>query len=370
MVRRMLYLNGFSISAVVLFHAVGMCFVAMFDWSHRFLPPDVPANSLIGSPSYYTLRILEQLVEFAIPAFLFVSGYFVAVATGRSNETISWSTVRSRLKNLLIPYLIWTGVILGLGIVLERQNISAQRLLRNILTGSTNEVMYFVPLLVQFYLLSPFLVRMAKKNWKLLLVLAAVIQFGFQLLAYPEFLGLDLPYVAAITNLIPKWFFPARILWFSLGIVIGFHLEQFKSTLQRFRWVILVTAIVAIPLGVLEWEIFFRLSGQEWLAHRETILDNVYGLAVILSFLAFAEAKLPLIKTFENLGSRSYGIYLTHAIFIQYAAKGIYHLAPQLLGYQLILLLILLVVGFAGPLGLMMLFERTRLRRFYKHVFG
>jgi fucose 4-O-acetylase-like acetyltransferase len=366
----MLYLNGFSISAVVLFHAVGMCFVAMFAWYHRFLPPGVPASSQIGSFSYYTLRILEQLIVFAIPAFLFVSGYFVAVATGRSKDTISWSAVRSRIKNLLIPYLIWTCVILGLGVVLEGQNLSAQRLLRNVLTGSTNEVMYFVPLLVQFYLLSPFLVRMAKKNWKLLLIVAAVIQFGCQLLAYPEFLGLDLPFAAIITNLVPKWFFPARILWFTLGIIIGFHLDQFKSTLHRFRWVILITAILAIPLGVLEWEIYFRLSGQEWLAHRETILDSVYGLAVILCFLAFAEAKLPLIKTFENLGSRSYGIYLTHAIFIQYTAKGIYHLAPQLLGYQLILLLIFLIVGFAGPLCLMALFERTRLRRFYKHVFG
>jgi surface polysaccharide O-acyltransferase-like enzyme len=370
MIRRLLYLNGLAIICVVLFHAVGMGFVAMIAWSHRYLPPGVPAGSQIGSFSYYVLRVLEQMIVFSIPAFLFVSGYFVAVATGRSRDTISWSAVGARLKSLLIPYLLWTFIILTSQIVLEDKNVSLRRLFLDIFTGSTNEVMYFVPLLAQFYLLSPFLVRMAKKNWKLLLAVAVAIQLGVQLLAYPMFLGLDLPNAATIPNLVPKWFFPARILWFTLGIIFGFYLEQFKPFLHRYRWVFLSVALLAIPLGVIEWELYFRLSGQEWLAHRETILDSIYGLAVILSFFGFSDAKLPLPKTIENLGSRSYGIYLTHAIFIQYTAKAIYHLIPQLLGYQLLLLFVLLLVGFAGPLVMMAVFERTPLSRFYKYVFG
>lgn len=370
MIRRLLYLNGLAIICVVLFHAVGMSFVAMIAWSHRYLPPNVSATSQIGTLSYYALRVLEQVIVFSIPAFLFVSGYFVAVATGRTRDTISWSAVGARLKSLLIPYLLWTFIILVSQIVLEGYTLTPRRLFFDIFTGSTNEVMYFVPLLAQFYLLSPFLVRMAKKNWKLLLAVAAIIQLGVQLLAYPMFLGLDLPNAATIPNLVPKWFFPARILWFTLGIIFGFYLEQFKSFLYRYRWVFLSVAVLSIPIGVLEWELYFSLSGQEWLAHRETILDSIYGLAVILSFFAFADARLPLPKRVESLGTRSYGIYLTHAIFIQYTAKVIYHLIPQLLGYQLLLLPIFLLVGFVGPLLMMTVFERTSLRRFYKYVFG
>jgi fucose 4-O-acetylase-like acetyltransferase len=370
MVRRMLYLNGLSISAVVLFHAVGMGFVAMTAWSHRYLPPGVSWTSQVGSPSYYLLRLLEQLIVFSIPAFLFVSGYFVAVATGKSRDTISWSLVWARLKTLLIPYLLWTFIILALQFILEGQRPSPRHLFLNVFTGASNEVMYFVPLLAQFYLLSPLLVWVAKKNWKLLLVVAVIIQLSVQLLAYPMFLGLDLPNAATIPNLVPKWFFPARILWFTLGIIFGFYLEQFKPFLRRFRWVFLVVAILAIPLGMLEWELYFRLSGLEWLAHRETILDSIYGLSVILSFFGFADARLPLAKTAENLGARSYGIYLTHAIFIQYAARAIYHLAPQLLAYQVVLLPTFLLVGFAGPLLMMEIFKRTPLGRYYKYVFG
>jgi surface polysaccharide O-acyltransferase-like enzyme len=366
----MLYLNGLAIICVVVFHAVGTGFVAMFAWAHRYLPAGVPAFSQVGSPSYYVLRVLEQLVGFSIPAFLFVSGYFIAVATGKSRETVSWSTVRARLKTLLIPFLLWTAIVISLQVVLEGKSLSLQRLFLDIFTGSSNEVMYFVPLLVQFYLLSPLLVRLAKKNWKLLLVAAALIQLGVQLLAYPSFLGLDLPNAAALTRLLPKWFFPTKLLWFTLGIIIGFHLDQFKPFLQRFRWVFLAVALVAIPLGVIEWELYFHLSGQEWLAHHETLLDSIYGLAALLSFLAFVDVKLPLPKTVENLGSRSYGIYLTHAIFILYAAKGIYQLAPQLLAYQIVLQPLLLLVGFGGPLAMMYVVERTSLRRFYKYIFG
>lgn len=370
MIRRMLYLNGLSIISVVVFHAVGMGFVAMFAWSHRYLPAGVPALSQVGSPSYFGLRILEQLVVYCIPAFLFVSGYFIAVATGKSRETVSWATIRGRLKSLLIPYLLWTGVILVMQVVLEDKELSLRRLLLDIFTGSSNEVMYFVPLLVQFYLLSPLLVRLAKKNWRLLLIVAALIQLGVQLLAYPVFLDLNLPNASAIPNLVPKWFFPARILWFTLGIIMGFQLDLFKPFLKRFRWVFLAVALASIPLGVIEWELYYRLSGQEWLAHRETLLDSIYSLAVLLSFFAFLDTKLPFPKIVESLGSKSYGIYLTHAIFILYAAKVIYQVTPQLLGYQILLQSVLLLVGFGGPLMMMAVFERTSLRRFYKYIFG
>lgn len=370
MIRRLLYLNGVSITCVILFHAAGMGFVAMFAWSHRYLPAGVPATSQIGSPEYFFLRTIEQVIIFCIPAFFFVSGYFIAVATGKNRSTVSWDVVWARLKMLLIPYLIWTFIILAMQVVLEGKVLTLRRLFSDVFTGSTNEVMYFVPVLTQFYLLSPLIVWLAKKNWKLLLMVVFVLQIGVQLLAYPMFLGLDMPNAAALPALVPKWTFLTKILWFPLGTIFGLNLERFKPFLLRWRWFFLATAVLAIPIGMLEWELFFRLSGQEWLPHRETLVDTVYGITVILSFLAFAETKLPLPKQMERLGKESYGIYLTHALFITYTAKAIYHLTPQLLGYQLVLQPILILVGFAGPLLLMYAFERSPLRRYYKYIFG
>ena len=44
------------------------------------------------------------------------------------------------------------------------------------LLGKPNDVMYYVPLLTQFYLLAPLLVLLAKRNWKVFLIAAAAIQ--------------------------------------------------------------------------------------------------------------------------------------------------------------------------------------------------
>ena len=369
MFRRLLQLNGLAITAVVLFHAVGMGFVAMFAWADRYLPPTVSPAEQIGSLSYYALRIGEQLVVFSIPAFLFVSGFFIAVATGKSQPTVSWKTVLARIKGLLIPYLIWSAVVLAL-LFVQGERFSIRGILVKLLTGSSNEVLYYVPLLVQFYLLSPFLVKFAKSNWKLLLLMAGLIQLGVQLMAYPVFLGLDIPNQQVIVNLVPKWFFPTRIFWFSLGIVFGFHIEQFKQSLAKYRWLLLGVTLLCIPIGILEWEQYFRLSGRAWLDHRETLIDTVYALGFLLTFFAFSQSSLPFSVRFEQLGQRSYGIYLIHSIAIEYTAKIIYHLTPWLLGYQILFLPIMIAVGLGAPLVLMAIVDRSPVRRYYKYLFG
>jgi hypothetical protein len=69
MIRRLLYLNGLAVLGVILFHASGMGFVAMFAWTHRYLPVTAPNYDQMGSAAYYGLRVIEAIVTFSIPAF-------------------------------------------------------------------------------------------------------------------------------------------------------------------------------------------------------------------------------------------------------------------------------------------------------------
>ncbi len=370
MVRRFLYLNGAAILSVVIFHALGMGFVAMFDWAHRYLPASASANSAVGSLGYYVLRLLEQIVVFCIPAFLFVSGFFVAAASGRSRDTISWEIVLARVKKLLIPYLIWSLIAMALQVVLQGDRISFEVFVINLLIGRSNDVLYFVPLLIQFYLLSPWLVRLVRWNWKVVLGVAGILQLCVQLLPYSVYLGLNIPWMESAALAIPRWLFLARIFWFPLGIVFGFYLDQFKASLYKLRWVWFTIALILIPAGAIEWEVYYRLSGLTWLPHRETILDSVYTIATLFSFFGFSDIKLPMAKALERLGKDSYGIYLTHALFILYLAKIIYHAAPQLLAHQILFTGLLFIASLFGPLALMRLSERTPFRRFYGYLFG
>lgn len=370
MLRRLLYLNSLAIIGVVLFHAAGMGFVAMFDWAERHLPAGVSPQTQIGSLDYFLLRFFEQVAVFSIAAFLFISGYFISIAAGKQQENTPWSVVFARIRTLLIPYLFWSLVTLLLQFVLEGRRVPLPKIIVGLFIGRTNEVFYFVPLLIQFYLLAPLFVWAARRNWKLLLTITAIIQVIYILLPYSIYLNLNIPQVSALWRWIPKWLFVTRIFWFTLGIVVGFHLESVKKLLDQFRRPILFTALVCIPLGILEWELFFRLSGQTWLSHYETLLDLVYSLAVIASVLAFANSFLPFTRRLENFGRVSYGIYLTHFLFIEYTAKIIYRTFPQLLGNQFLLLPLLILVGLGGPMLIMALFNRSPAQQFFTYIFG
>jgi probable poly-beta-1,6-N-acetyl-D-glucosamine export protein len=368
MVRKLLYLNGLAIIGVILFHTAGTGFTAMFAWSHRHLPDSVPVMSQIGSLSYYGLRFFEQLAVFSIPAFLFVSGFFVAVTTGR-RETIDGKSVLARSRSLVIPYLIWTTITLAL-LMLEGRRYGIADFIRIYLTGSANPVLYFVPLLVQFYLLSPIMVRMARRNWKAFLLLAGLLQIAVQALSYPLFLGLDVSNAAQLPAFVPKWLFLSRIFWFPLGIVAGFHTEGLKAWLDRNRTWLFASILIMLPLGMLEWELYYRLSGLQWLEHRETYLDSLFSLAAVFSVLALDTKRLPRLSTISTLGANSFGIYLVHALVIEYTARILYHIAPAILGYQIILQPLLIIVGLGIPILMMSIADRHPIRRGYAYLFG
>jgi probable poly-beta-1,6-N-acetyl-D-glucosamine export protein len=369
MIRRLLYLNGLAVLGVILFHTSGMGFVAMFAWTHRYLPVTVPNYDQMGSAAYYGLRVIEGIVTFTIPAFLFISGFFIAFATGRTQSKVSWGYVFSRIKYLLVPYSIWY-LVASLLLIVEGYRESFVGLVVSFATGRINPVFYYVPLLIQLYLLSPLLVTLAKKNWKALLISAALIQVFVQALQYPLFLGWDVPAVQQIASFFPKWFFPVRIFWFTLGIVIGFNLNEFKTKAFQFRWVFLSLTLIFMLTSIIEWEVLLQASGQPWLDHRETFIDLLYAGMLLMSYLAFDKAALPWTGQIADLGAKSYGIYLTHALFIEYTARIIYRIYPTLLGNQLLLQLVLVVVGLGMPLLMMAVVKRSPLRAAYTYLFG
>jgi hypothetical protein len=143
---------GVSILCVVLYHASGWGFIALFWWTDRYMPVSVPNFDQLGSASYYALRSVEQLY-LGDSILLFVSGFFLAFATGRTRKTVGKDVIFTRVKNLLIPYLIWSCVLLGLEVILGR-NLTVGEFVRILLTGQATEAYYFIPVLIQLYLIS------------------------------------------------------------------------------------------------------------------------------------------------------------------------------------------------------------------------
>ena len=369
MIKRLLLLNGFAVLGVILFHSSGMGFVAMFAWGGLHLPAGVSPADQVGSLPYYGLRLIEQIIVFSIPAFLFVSGYFAAVSAGRDATTVSWKIIFARIRTLLIPYLLWSAVVILL-YMLTGSKYSPFSILTKLLTGGANEIYYFVPLLIQFFLLAPLLIRIARKYPVGLIIVCGLIQTGVQLLSYQPLFDMPPAFVSTAIRLLPKWLFLTKIFWFPLGMVAGLHATAFKRGIDRLRRWAIGAAIILVPLGMLEWEALYRRSGELWLPHRETMTDNLFSLAILVSILTWVRLPSRLAAPVESLGTKSFGIFLTHGIFIEYTAKVIYNFAPALLGYQLILQPVFIIAGLAGPLVIMSLVDRSQARKAYAYLYG
>ncbi len=370
MIRRLLLLNGLAIVGVALNHTIGWGYVAMFWWTDRYRPVAVPDFSQMGGLSYWGLRFFEQLLMFSIPAFLFVSGYFIAVATGRTRSNVSPPVVRQRIINLALPYLLWSLIYFGASAVLEGQIFTPWQYLRLLLVGGAAQAFYYVPLVIQLYLLSLLMVPLARQHWRTLLAVSLAIQLVPLALRYPVLLGVDWPWAIRLERWLPAWFFPGHLFWFAVGVVVGFHVGEFRGWLARWKWWLLGLMVITVPLGILEWEWILQASGRAWLGQERTFFDDLYSALAILAFLAFERVTPPAARQLSDWGTRSYGIYLAHSLVLLVAVKAIYHAAPWLLAHQILLQPLLLALGLAVPLALMALVNRSPARRFYAYLFG
>jgi len=369
MVRRLLYLNGLAALGVVLNHTTAWGFIALFWWTDRYRAVSVPNFDQLGGGAYFSLRIIEQVIIFTIPAFLFVSGFFIAVAAGRDQKGLGWNVVGTRIKSLVIPYLLWSIIMLALDFALG-DVYTPLVYLRILLTGGATPAFYYVPLLCQLYLLSPLLVRLARKNWKPLFIGVLLLQVVILAVRYPYILGVQNALVNQLVAWTPGWFFPGRIFWFVFGLVVGLNLNAVKRWIYRFRWVFVGSAVVLFFLGLWEWELLYRYSGQEWIAPAETILDNLFAAAFVLGLLAFEKSNVPFTSQVSYLGSKSFGIYLVHSLVLEVTARLVYHFAPGLLGIPVLYIPLLFLLGLFVPLALMEFVSRTPARRFYTYQFG
>jgi peptidoglycan/LPS O-acetylase OafA/YrhL len=369
MIKRLLYLNGLATVAVVLYHSSAWGFISMFWWADRYRAVSVPNFDQLGGLTYYALRMIEQVVMFAIPAFLFVSGYFVAVATRKNQPTIDWVVVFKRVKSLVIPFLLWSILILMANVLLG-ESYTTEDVIITIITGQTEPPYYYVPLLVQLYLLSPFLVPLAKNRAKVLLLVTAIVQLLIMMLTYAVILNLNVSFWELFLPLTKGWLFPGRIFFFTLGIVAGFHLSTIKSMVARIKWLLITSIIVLFIVGIIEWEWLLRGSGQDWIGPKETLIDQLYALAFILGFISLRKFKLPDYLFLPKLGARSFGVYLIHSPVLRFTARIVYHILPPLLAYQMLFQPLLIIMGLGIPLLLMAFVNRSPGRRYYEFAFG
>jgi membrane-bound acyltransferase YfiQ involved in biofilm formation len=359
MTKRLLLLNGLAALMVPIHHATAYGLQAMFDWTNRYRLVAVPNYDQMGSLPYNLIMITRQLDAFAIPAFFFVSGFFVAFMAKGEQRKLTWETVTPRIKVLLIPFIFWTAVRFTL--------------LKRLPTGLPDifQPYYFLVLLIQYYVLSIWIVHLARKNWKLVLLATAVIQVGVESLRIAPFFGIESNVIESLVQLTPLWFAPSRIFYFTLGVVASLNVKVFRDWLARAKWFLLFVVLASAALTLVEYAWLDRLNGPEWIGpNNPGFARIVYASTFSLCFLAFEGIRLPNERAVSFLGSKSLGIYLVNVPATYSLAVLMYRLTPALLGLPILYVGSLIAVGLGVPLLFMEVLRRSPARSQFRLVFG
>lgn len=365
--KTMSILRGLAVIAVVLGHAiywVDLGQVQLAELSGAGWASTHP----LQSPIYHLLKIIYVLTLFDVPVFLFASGLFISYANigGRG---IHLRNIGKWIKPFIPPFVIWVAahtLISWLPIVLFPQEGAAGLLPR--LLGALN-LAYYVPLVMQFYLLSPWISRMAQKHWQWLLCGAAVIQVTTSIIWYLPRLGIPVGSTIENFSRISVFFFWAWAIYFPLGVVWGIQLNRIKPWLDRNSKSIMGLVIFAAALAILEMETLGRFP--DLLDPSQFSLTTIFfSVAFITFFFSVGERWLPCQRQLVDIGLKSLGIYLAHPLVFLTVYRVIKFTVPGLVFYSLAYLPLLFITGFGLPYALGVFLSKKSKKYFYRYFFG
>jgi len=369
MPRRLLLLGGLAALAVVAHHATHWVVTGTVWWADRYQAVAVPDYTWIGTPKFLAVRLVDLLSTFAVPAFLFTSGYFISVVGGRSGRDLGWPTVLRRSLWLIIPYLVWSSILIILN-SLNGQEYDVWTVARALLLGEAAPPYYYVPLAVQLFLLSVWLVPLTRFHAKAVLAVSAAVAGASLLVHYPIIAGVSTTFGRGWPISLDWWQLPLYAVWFVGGIAAQSNLPAFRRWLQpRRRWLLAGVVLTAL-LALVESELMRRAGGRDWLSPQATLWTNILDAFLILAFLAYEAADPPFAGQLRHLGTMSFGIYLMHVPILEVVSRGIAHVAPGLLALAGLMYFILIASGVGIPALAMIATRRSRLRPVYSFLFG
>lgn len=317
--------RGILIAAVITIHSTSM---ALIDARHSLL--------------FYPFLFLNVFSSFAVPVFIFVSGFVLFYnyvdRPLRGKHMIEF--FRKRLMFIVLPYVIFS--LLYYLTLVARGLMPLGDLPLVLFTGKAYTHLYYVILIIQFYLVFPLLlwgvqrlrqwISSPRRAAFVILTAGLVIQWGFVLLnKYVWTLergSLAITYIS----------------YFALGAAVAIGHEEFKKWLfppsgtsigrgQLISWCALWVVWLVVGLAYVQiWFVAYRKAiYADSLVYE--LLRNAHALvsALVLfqlSVVFYRYANIRLRAMISWMGACSFGIYLLHPALLRVYRKLDLHGTP------------------------------------------
>lgn len=244
--------------------------------------------------------IFRQIINFAVPLFLFISGYLMAnKSLSSTNEYFSY--LKKQLPRVLLPYIVWSVLY---SLIFFALGINAETLLFNFLTFQVVGPFYFIALICQCYLLQPLLKSLSKSFGRLLLSLLISLSSCAVLFYLRYYRSIDIP-LYIYGGIVSTWiFFP----------VLGMYFNSNKINVSK--------GILSVVTVIL---LLFSLFETKYILDTFDDLSNAVSAVKLSSFLYSASAitllftlrnSIPKSSSLFRISELSFGIYFSHMLVL------------------------------------------------------
>lgn len=299
-------IRGICILSVVLIHALGG-----YAYSESF--------------TIETLWfVLRQLINFAVPTFIFLSGYFVKPEK-YYEKTTEGGYLRYRTERLLIPFVVWSLIYSMVSIlpdILSGQPVDFVKIVCRFIVGKAATPFYYIIVLVQLTLLTPWLVRVLKPDSK------DVNKQRNRLWLLSFFWLLGVYSYNIVTGKVPplyETFFPAWFCFYYLGLSARVNVNRIPELFRKIGNLRFLAGTFFI--GCME-AVLLRAIGcsSSFCSSQLRFGSFLYSIVIIAYFYNKSsvnqEGGLPFVRTIlEKMGDCSYGIFYIHCLVLMIVGK-------------------------------------------------
>lgn len=264
------------------------------------------------SLNWQILNVFDCLVRFCVPAFCMISGVlFLDPAREQPLKKLFFKNI----LRIAISFVVWSGIYAVAGIFLRGEGLTF-----GALTGAVKNAMFghyhlwFLLMLIGFYMLVPFLRKIAAD--KTLSLYFIVLCFIFNFLENAVMLVPQLAnFVEIQSNKLSLGFVGGYVGYFLLGN----HLYRYPPTKKVRHW-LYAAGVAAFLLTAAAVGVNAYLTGEANGDLYEYLLPNTFleAIAVFLFFRARFENKTysdKAVRVVGFLSATSFGVYLTHDLF-------------------------------------------------------
>ncbi|MGG4489364.1 acyltransferase [Metabacillus idriensis] len=279
---------------------------------------------------------MNQYGRFGTTIFAVISGFLLFYQVKRKGFELD-RFLQSRFSKILLPFLIWSAAYRLLLYYYDNKALgNPAEELTTFLMGDSFYHLYFVAIVVQFYLIFPFLQKIFKTQTTLLIFTALSFIISFNLYGFNPGIEGKLGEFLAGKSFMPIWIF-----YFAFGGFMAYFWDEIVRFATKRPWKMLAVILLVSAGAVVEYQTKGYVSNR-----RLTNLFNIPALSIAIIGIYPLLAKLSIVKkTLTVIGQYSMGIYLIHPMILYLFARHLPETYWQVQYVPLMFLAVMLIAS-------------------------